>query len=304
MFADDTKIYSQILSVKDCEDLQIDLEALQKWSEKWLLNFNSSKCKALRLGKNSPDFNYRMGQNLLEETEMEKDLGILIDKNLRLTKHTEAQVGKANKLVGLIRRSYEHLDADSLVQLYKALVRPHLEYGHIIWPLTYKTDLRKVENVQRSVTKMIPRLRGRPMSYEQRLETLKLPSIAYRRCRGDMIEVYKLLYGKYTTNSDLLRIKVSTTRGHNLKLEKQRFRLSIRKHSFPVRVVTPWNSLPKSVVTSPTMNTFKNRIDKHWQMYQYSLEPPLIRTHYEKDTAELIEIDQEEPDSPNQSTGH
>ena len=85
----------------------------------------------------------------------------------------------------LIRRSYEHLDGDSLVQLYKALawlVRPLLEYGHVIRPLCIKTDLNKVENVQRRMTKLVPQIRD-----------LEYP-------------VYILLTGKYSTNEGLLKI--------------------------------------------------------------------------------------------------
>ena len=130
--------------------------------------------------------------------------------------------------MGLIRRSYEHLYGDSLVQLCKALVRPHLEYGHVIWPLCFKTDLNKVENVQRRMTKLIPRIQD--LEYPERLRILKLPPIAYRRSRGDMIEVYKLVTGKYSTNEGLQKInRNSSTREHHLKLEKQRFRLQMRK---------------------------------------------------------------------------
>ena len=114
-----------------------------------------------------------------------------IDNTLRLSDHVDAAVNKENRLMGLIRRSYEHLDRDSLVQLYKALVRPHLEYGHVIWPLCFKTDFNKLENVQRRMTKLIPQIRN--LEYPERLRILKLPSIAYRRSWGDMIEVYKLL---------------------------------------------------------------------------------------------------------------
>ena len=99
-----------------------------------------------------------MSENKLEKTISEKDLGIYNDNKLRLSDHVDAAVNKANRLVGLIRRSYEHLDRDSLVQLYKALVRPHFEYGHVIWPLCFKTDLNKVENVQRRMTKLIPQI--------------------------------------------------------------------------------------------------------------------------------------------------
>ena len=49
--------------------------------------------------------------------------------------------------MGFITRSYEHPDGGSLLQLYKALARAHLEYGHVIWLLCFKKDLSKVENV-------------------------------------------------------------------------------------------------------------------------------------------------------------
>ena len=144
--------------------------------------------------------------------------------------------------------------------IYKALVRPHLEFGHVIWPLCFKTDLNKVENVQRRMTKLIPQIRD--LEYPERLRILKLPSIAHQRSRGDMIEIYKLLPGKYSTNKGLLKIiRNNKSRGHHLKPEKQRFMLQIRKHSFPIRVVNPWNSLPKHVVLVPNLNTFQNRLD-------------------------------------------
>ena len=153
-----------------------------------------------------------MGENNLEETISEKDLGIYIDNKLRLSDHVDAAVNKANRLVGLIRRSYEYLDRASLVQLYKALVRPHLKYGHVIWPLCFKTDLNKVENVQRRMTKLIPQVRD--LEYPERLWILKLLSIAYRRSRGDIIEVYKLLTGKYSTNEGLLKINRHSSRAY------------------------------------------------------------------------------------------
>ena len=102
------------------------------------------------------------------------------------------------------------------------------------------------------MTKLIPQIRD--LEYPERLRILKLPSIAYRRSRGDMIEVYKLLTVKFSTNDGLLKNnRHSSTRGHHLKLEKQQFRLQIRRHSFPIRVLNLWNSLPKHVVLAPTL---------------------------------------------------
>ena len=181
IFADDTKIYRKIATENDCVKLQKDLDILQEWSSKWLLSFKAKKCKVMRLGGQHPEFIYKMTNNTdvtdLEFTEMEKDLGIHVDNKLRLRNHAEIAAAKANKILGLIRRSYEYLDAVSLKSLYTSLVRPHLEYGHTIWPLNYKMDLTLVENVQHRATKLVPALKD--LEYPDRLKQLDLPSMAY-----------------------------------------------------------------------------------------------------------------------------
>jgi hypothetical protein len=62
---------------------------------------------------------------------------------------------------------------------------------------------------------------------------------------------------KLATNND------HYLRGHSKKIEKTRYRLDVRKHLFGQRIVNKWNKLPQHVVDAPTLNTFKNRIDRH-----------------------------------------
>ena len=96
---------------------------------------------------------------------------------------------------------------------------------------------------------------------------MSLPTLAYRRLRGDMIECYKILTGKYdlAVSSDLFQRSLGDrTRGHLYKLEKQRVRLDKRKYSFFVRVINPWNSLPAKVVEAPSVQAFEGRLDKFW----------------------------------------
>ena len=69
----------------------------------------------------------------LEKSEIEMDLGVQVDKDLRFSQYIEAQVNKANRLLDLIRRSYEHLNAESMKLVLIALVRPHLEFGNVVW---------------------------------------------------------------------------------------------------------------------------------------------------------------------------
>jgi len=86
---------------------------------------------------------------------------------------------------------------------------------------------------------------------------LKLPTLKYRRIRGDMIEVYKLLMNKYDDNTVYLYMNINTrTRGHTEKLVVKRCHYDVRKYSFGIRVVNIWNSLPNEVITATSVNSF------------------------------------------------
>ena len=101
----------------------------------------------------------------------------------------------------------------------------------------------------------------RNLAYEERLKKLNLTTLAQRRCRGDMIQVYKLLNNIDHCNLRLQATSYTTTRGHSSKLQKPYARLDIRKYFFSCRIVNEWNNLPDNVVSAPTLNAFKNAID-------------------------------------------
>ena len=86
------------------------------------------------------------------------------------------------------------LDTKTLPLLFKSMVRPHLEYGNVIWGPHYKGDQEMVEKVQKRATKLISNIWHLP--YVQRLKILKLPSLMHRRRRGDMLETYKIITNK------------------------------------------------------------------------------------------------------------
>ena len=163
-------------------------------------------------------------------------------------------------MLGLIRRSFTFLDGPTVKKLYSSLVRPILEYGNVIWAPTLKRDQRILENVQRRATKLIPELKCQ--EYCDRLKALKLPSLYYRRARGDMIEVYKYLHGIYKVNKMPLQMDHNTvTRGHSLKLKKEHMTARQRRSYFRHRVVNRWNSLTEDVVSAHTLNAFKAKLD-------------------------------------------
>ena len=101
-------------------------------------------------------------------------------------------VNQADRMLGLIRRSYTYLDSQALLKLYTGLVRPTLNYANASWTPILRRDQIIPENVQRRATKPMPELRDR--EYEDRLRICKLPILYYRRARGDMVETYKFTH--------------------------------------------------------------------------------------------------------------
>ena len=142
--------------------------------------------------------------------------------------------------------------------LYKAMVRPHLEYGIAIWGPFSQGDNKSVESVQRKATKLIDGFNVK--SYEDRLKELKLPSLGYRRKRGDMIWMFKIINGLVRVDASKLFIhaSLSHTRGHTQVFKKHALKLA-RINSFSQRCVNDWNSLPNFVVEAPSLDAFKNR---------------------------------------------
>ena len=146
------------------------------------------------------------------------------------------------------------------------MVRTHLEYAVTSWAPLRKKDISSIENVQRRATKQIPGLKD--LSYEERLKKLKLPSLTYRRLRGDMIETLKIIteiYDQEIVPKLEKRLDNITTRGHHYKLKKNRIKTRVRQHFFTNRIIDPWNSLPIQVVSAPNLKTFERRLDKLWE---------------------------------------
>ena len=270
LFADDSKLFSRIVRSdgkleSDNEDrnqtLQGDLNAVLEWAKKWKMEFNVNKCKIMHLGYNNPKISYSMGGSNLEETEEEKDLGVLIDNKLDFGNHIKCIVGKANRVLGMIRVSFTCLNVPMLFNLYTALVRPLLEYCVQVWSPYKKKYINLLEGVQRRATRMIPRLKK--MTYDERLKKLKLPRLYDRRIRGDMIETYKIMSGKEKLNSrNLFQPSRFIGRSHPMKLHKKYSRLNMRKNWFTQRVINKWNSLTIEEVESNKTSSFKRRYDK------------------------------------------
>ena len=155
-FADDTKLFTKTKEIGDKQNLQDDIDKLVKWSEKWQMLFNFGKCKCLHIGPGNTSMNYEMGGTILSTTVKEKDLGVTMDANMKVSEQCRIAASKANQVLGMIRRNITYKDKSLIVPLYKAIVRPHLEYCIQAWSPYLRKDIDMLEKIQRRATKHIP----------------------------------------------------------------------------------------------------------------------------------------------------
>ena len=148
----------------------------------------------------------------------------------------------------MIKPTIISCDIHILLNLYKTLVRPHLEYCSPAWSPHYQKEKKLLEKVQHRFTRLFPDLRN--ICYQDRLRRLGLRSLQERRNRADLLEVFELKAGlsNVTFQTFFDRNVNSRTRGHSWKITKNRSKLDIRKYFFSERVVNRWNKLSQNGV--------------------------------------------------------
>lgn len=280
IFADDLKMYCTIPHSSPetyyhaTSMCQSDIHKLHVVGSSWGLSMNSSKCAVMRFnrrGTTLPPPQYTLDQTQLSVVTSHKDLGVVVDSNLKFHSHVSVTAHKAGGLAHNLLRSTVCRTPEFMVSLFTTHVRPIIDYCSSVWNTGYHHDIRILEAVQRRWTKQIYGLAE--LDYGQRLKTLSLYSIQGRLLRTDLILYWKILTGRSSIPPELLFQFAPShgTRGHPLKLVVPRCNTDLRRRSFSVRRISEWNGLPKTVVLSSSINVFKRTLAEHLgsKLYEY-----------------------------------
>ena len=167
-----------------------------------------------------------------------------------------------------------------MIPLFKSLICPILEYGNAVWSPYLRKHIDLIESVQRHFTKCI--IGCKDLEYSERINLLKLPSLEFRRLRGDLIETYKIcneIYDPVTTSSLFNFNTTDKTRTNGLKISKINTHHNQFQNFFTNRVINLWNNLPPHMAKSKSTNSFKNGCDKIFKEYTYSTNLKLNFQH-------------------------
>ena len=142
-------MYRKIKTIYDQIAFQKDLDNLKKWADKWGMSFNASKCEVMRIDHSHSTLNtiYTINGQVMREVDKTKHLGIMISNDLSWTPQVQYVTGKANKILGVIRRNFKECPQELREIAYFSMVRSILDYASAIWDPHLEKNITKVDQV-------------------------------------------------------------------------------------------------------------------------------------------------------------
>ena len=269
LFADDTRVTRKIETEDDVEELQQDLDKLYQWQEQNNMLFNGNKFEVLRYGTNrtikeSTSYFTPNYEEIIEEKDSLRDLGIIMSNDGAFSSHVEFVCGKVKQKSSWILRTFQSRNTWFMKYMWKTLVQCHIDYCSQLYLPGKSSDLERLENLQRIYTKKIPAVKH--LDYWQRLKELKMLSQERRMERYRAIYVWKMVEGLVPNCG--LEVTESDRRGREILVPKSRGTQrvqTLRESSFQVNGARLFNSLPKSVrsVRRVSVDDFKAKLDEY-----------------------------------------
>lgn len=274
IFADDTSLFSKVNLTNSVTILNNDMVNISKWANQWKMSFNPDVTKqavevyfSRKTSTNAQSLILFNG-NPVSSEPFQKHLGLYLDKTLSFDHHLEEKIAKVNKLIGMISRLRSVLPRHSLITIYKAFARPHLDYGDIIYDNPGNASFsNRLETIQYNAALAITGcIRG--TSREKLYAEIGLESLSDRRYCRKLCFFYKIVNGCTPAYLQTFLpdpcIKSYATRTNNV-FNTIKTRTVRYKNSFFPYCVSQWNSLDSELRELPSINSFKNALARFYR---------------------------------------
>ena len=281
-FADDTRIKKAIDATRDIMQLQSDLDCAIVWSDENNMLLHQQKFELIthsaghknilhELPFQSEFSEYHTADgSIISPQATVRDLGVTISSDLSWSPHISNITDDARQITSWILSVFSDRSANTLMPLYKAIVRSKLEYNSPLWNPLKIEDIKHLEAVQRTLTSRISEVKH--LSYWERLKALNLMSLQRRRERFTILQVYKIFKG-LTPNDLQLEFTESVRRGPCCKIPPLAKTCSLRTQtkfdaSFRVQGAKLWNRIPRDIRCKPTLSSFKSALTRYLLLLQ------------------------------------
>jgi hypothetical protein len=274
LFADDCVLYHEIQNELDSNELQEDLNTLGKWEENWQLCFNPAKCFVMRLthARSPKRFEYKLGENVLSETDCHPYLGVHITNKLTWNKHIQQTTSKANRTLGFIKRNLHSCPKQTKESAYKTLVRPLVEYTSAVWDPHTKDLTNQIEMIQRRAARFVCNdyTSRSPGCVTDMLNSLEWESLANRRKirRLTIFQQARLGHLSLPTGNLLQPVQRQSRHLHKNAYNNISTNKDCMKFSFFPRTVLDWNSLPEPITNIQSIPQFKEAVSSNLKTKQ------------------------------------
>ena len=267
LFADDLLLYSSVNTTDDGKRFQEDLTELTKWAEKWQMTFHPAKCYILRVTRKKIPIitNYEMLGQQLETVHQYPYLGVELSEDLGCEPHINKVISKANRTLGFLRRNIYKCPQDIKSQAYISLVRPHLEYASSVWDPYRKCHINALEMVQRKAARFATsNYTRKPGTVTTILLNLGWQTLENRRKMARLTLFYKSINGEAAVNIPpyLTKPTTRTRQYHSQRFSRLRTSTDTYKYSFIPRTISDWNNLPPEIILSPSVDSFREGLQK------------------------------------------
>ncbi len=262
LYADDSLVYRRITSEEDAKILQEDINRLQEWEARWLMEFNPDKCEVLRITlKQAPIISeYFIHDHQLQTVESAKYLGLHIDSKLNFNTHVDKTVKKANGVRAMVQRNTQFCPRTTKAEAYKTLVRPVVEYASSIWSPHTTKNKEKVESVQRKGARYVMSDWQQKSSVTEMLRILEWHTLEQRRQQARLLMLFKIINGLVDIDPAQY-LTPAIVRGQ----EAKRFiiphtRVSAYQYSFFPAATRLWFNLAPDMTLLPTVAAFRSQL--------------------------------------------
>ena len=274
IFADDTSLFSKVYDIhKSASNLNGDLEKISYWAYQWKMQFNPDPNKQANEvifsrktnSNNLSNPPIKFSNNNMSKCPHQKHLGIALDSKLNFNAHVDQKIKKCNKMIGLIRRLSISLTRNALLTIYKSFVRPHLDYGDILYDKPNNENFQnKLEKVQdRACLVITDTIQG--TSRIKLYDELGLHSLIKRCWCNKLIFFYKIVNGLlpdylYSCLDFLSQINYSLRSVSTSVIKPPMSRTKSFKNTFFLYCINEWNNLTVEIRNSKSVSAFKKLI--------------------------------------------